>query len=103
MPNHILYLYFPIYDEELPDMAKLHAVARMAASLVAGRPPGALALRHGVQPLGSAGGADPRLHGDGGSPRRSSCSGSGRPGALFNEIFADYLGASPRAAPRPNP
>ena len=30
MPNHILYVYFPIYDEDLPDLAKLHAVARMA-------------------------------------------------------------------------
>src|ERR1051325_2569711 len=34
MPNHMLYVYFPIYDDELPDLAKLHAVARLGASLV---------------------------------------------------------------------
>src|SRR5947208_16738718 len=37
MPNHVLYLYFPIYDEDLPDMPKLHGVARMAAALVAAK------------------------------------------------------------------
>ena len=38
IPNHILYVYFPIYDEDLPDLTKFHAVARMAASLVAQEP-----------------------------------------------------------------
>jgi len=34
-PDGCVYVYFPIYDEELPDMAKLHAVARMAAAIAA--------------------------------------------------------------------
>ncbi|HXO21168.1 MAG TPA: dual specificity protein phosphatase family protein [Thermoanaerobaculia bacterium] len=33
-PNQMLYVYFPIYDEGLPDLAKLHAVAKLGASLV---------------------------------------------------------------------
>ena len=33
-PNQILYVYYPILDEELPDCAKLEAVGRMVAELV---------------------------------------------------------------------
>src|SRR4028119_201084 len=33
-PGHILYIYFPIYDEDLPDMPKLQAVARLGADLI---------------------------------------------------------------------
>ena len=35
-PNAILYVYYPILDEELPDCDKLHAVGRMVAELVQG-------------------------------------------------------------------
>ncbi len=34
VPNHLLYIYFPIDDAELPDLDKLHAIARLGASLV---------------------------------------------------------------------
>jgi hypothetical protein len=34
IPNHILYVYFPIFDEGLPDLNKLHAVAKLGARLV---------------------------------------------------------------------
>ena len=36
--NHCLYVYFPIDDdnEQLPNMIKLRAIARMAAALIAG-------------------------------------------------------------------
>jgi hypothetical protein len=34
LPNSILYLYFPIHDEELPNLAKLHAIAELGASLI---------------------------------------------------------------------
>jgi protein-tyrosine phosphatase len=33
-PNQILYVYYPILDEELPSCDKLHAVGRMVADLV---------------------------------------------------------------------
>jgi protein-tyrosine phosphatase len=33
-PNHLLYIYFPIDDAELPDVDKLHALAQLGASLV---------------------------------------------------------------------
>ena len=35
IPNHMFYVYFPIFDEGLPDLKKLHAVARLGARLVA--------------------------------------------------------------------
>jgi len=34
VPNHVLYIYFPIYDEELPNLAKLNAVADLGAGLI---------------------------------------------------------------------
>ena len=35
IPNHMLYVYFPICEEELPDLNKLHALANLGARLVA--------------------------------------------------------------------
>src|SRR5271165_6517786 len=34
VPNQCLYIYFPILDDGLPDLVKLHAISRLAASLV---------------------------------------------------------------------
>ncbi|MBL8208336.1 MAG: dual specificity protein phosphatase family protein [Blastocatellia bacterium] len=34
LPNRMLYLYFPMYDEDLPDLPKLHAVAQLGATLI---------------------------------------------------------------------
>ena len=34
VPNQCLYIYFPIYDEALPNLEKLHGVASLCASLV---------------------------------------------------------------------
>ena len=34
VPNQILYVYFPILDEDLPDLEKLDAVADLGAALV---------------------------------------------------------------------
>jgi hypothetical protein len=32
--NHSLYVYFPIFDQDLPNLAKLHAVAALSATLI---------------------------------------------------------------------
>ena len=90
MPNHILYVYFPIYDEDLPDMAKLHGVARMAASLVAA---GHKVLSHcgmGFNRSALLAGLILRYLGMSG-PEVVEHLRQRRPGALFNEIFAAYL------------
>jgi protein-tyrosine phosphatase len=90
MPNHILYLYFPIYDEDLPDLAKVHAVARMAASLVQA---GHRVLSHcGMGFNRSALLAGLILIYLGKDGRETvELLRSRRPGALFNETFAEYL------------
>jgi len=90
VPNHVLYVYFPIYDEELPNLAKLNAVADMGAGLIrsghrvlshcgmgfnrSALVAGLILLRLGV----SGPDAVRRLRG---------C----RPGALFNQVFAAHL------------
>lgn len=90
VPNQILYVYFPIYDEELPNLGKLHGIAALAADLVRsghrvvshcgmGFNRSALVAGLVLWRLGMGGGeAVARLR-------------DRRPGALFNERFAAYL------------
>jgi hypothetical protein len=66
-PDSCLYVYFPIYDEELPDPARLEAVTLLGAHLV----------RSGHRVLSHCGMGFNR------SARR--------PGALFNEVFANHV------------
>jgi len=90
VPNQCLYVYFPIFDEELPHLAKLHALADMGASLVKG---GHRVLSHCGMGFNRsallAGLVLQRL----GMPGRNAVARlrERRPGALFNERFASYL------------
>lgn len=90
VPNHILYVYFPIYDEDLPDTTKLIAVARLGASLVKS---GHRVLSHcGMGFNRSALVAGLILMDMGMSgPEVVTHLRQRRPGALFNEVFAQYL------------
>jgi len=89
-PEGCLYVYFPIYDEELPMLTRLDAVATLGASLMRS---GHRILSHcGLGFNRSALVAGAILHKLGASgteivPRIRSR----RPGALFNDVFADYL------------
>jgi len=94
IPNHVLYLYFPIYDEELPDLAKLDAVARLGASLV----------RSGHKVLSHCGMGFNRsalmaglilLHLGKTGEETVDLLRQRRPGALFNQVFAEYLLSHP--------
>ena len=89
-PNSILYIYFPIYDEELPDLPKLHAIARLGATLVRqghkvlshcgmGYNRSALVAGLILLDLGMTG------------PEIVAHLRLRRPGALFNQVFADYI------------
>jgi protein-tyrosine phosphatase len=90
IPNHILYVYFPIYDEDLPDIPKLLAVARMGSALIKsghrvlshcgmGFNRSALVAGLILMDLGMSG------------PEVVTHLRSKRPGALFNDVFARYL------------
>lgn len=96
VPNHVLYLYFPIFDEDLPDLDKLHAVARLGSSLVQA---GHKVLSHcGMGFNRSALVAGLILVHLGRSGEEAfHLLRSKRPGALFNEVFANYLRGLPAA------
>lgn len=90
LPNHTLYLYFPIFDEDLPDLDRLHGIAQLGARLVRSGQPvlshcgagfnrSALVAGLILVELGWSGAeAMKRLR-------------ERRPGALFNDTFAAYL------------
>lgn len=89
-PNGCLYVYFPIYDEDLPDLRKLEAVARLGAHLVSG---GHRVLSHcGMGFNRSALVAGRILHALG-MPGAEVVARlrARRPGALFNQVFAEHL------------
>jgi protein-tyrosine phosphatase len=93
-PGHILYIYHHIYDEDLPDLVRLHAVAELGARLVRsgqkvlahcsmGFNRSALVAGLILTELGFEGAAAvERLR-------------ERRPGALYNERFAAYLASIP--------
>lgn len=94
LPGACLYVYFPIYDEELPDSIRLEAVARMAAGLIRS---GHRVLAHcGMGFNRSALMAGRILHYLGmNGPDIVERLRERRPGALFNEVFAEYLRSLP--------
>jgi protein tyrosine phosphatase (PTP) superfamily phosphohydrolase (DUF442 family) len=89
-PNNLVYIYYPIYDEDLPDLTKLHAIAALGATLIR---KGQAVLSHcrmGFNRSALVAGLIMTHLGMSGEEvvamlRRK------RPGALFNETFADYL------------
>jgi len=95
-PNHVLYLYYPIFDEDLPDLDKLKAVARLGSSLIQA---GHKVLSHcGMGFNRSALVAGLILVHLGMSGEEAyQLLRTKRPGALFNEVFANYLRGLPPA------
>jgi len=89
-PEGFLYIYFPIYDEQLPSLSRLHAVGALGAELIRS---GHRVLSHcGLGFNRSALVAGMILH-KLGMPGAQAVQRirERRPGALFNEVFADYL------------
>ena len=98
--NHCLYIYFPIDDdnEKLPNMIKLRAIARLAASLIA---EGHRVLSHcgmGYNRSAFVAGLIMVEMGMTG-PDVVARLRERRPGALFNDGFAECLTALTSAAP----
>ena len=90
VPNHMLYIFFPIYDEDLPDLNKLHAVAKLGARLVKN---GEKVLAHcgmGLNRSALVAGLILTYLGMTGSEAVALLRQK-RPGALYNDNFADYL------------
>lgn len=90
VPNHILYIYFPIKDGKMPDEEKLHGVAELGSTLIQN---GHRVLSHcGLGLNRSALVAGLILVNLGMSGKDAvTLLREKRPGALFNKIFASYL------------
>lgn len=90
LPDYIMYIYLPIHDDGLPNLKKLHEVAKLGANLV----------REGHKVLSHCGMGLNRsalvaalilmyLGKDG--KEAVEILREKRPGALFNDNFAEYL------------
>jgi protein-tyrosine phosphatase len=90
VPNQCLYIYFPIFDEDLPNLLKLHAIGNLGATLVNS---GHRVLSHcGLGFNRSALVAGLILNNLGmPGPAIVQRLRERRPGALFNDCFAAYL------------
>ena len=89
-PNQCLYIYFPIFDEDLPNLDKLHAVGDLGARIVM---TGHRVLSHcgmGFNRSALVAGVILNKLGMPG-PDVVQRLRERRPGALFNDCFADYL------------
>jgi protein-tyrosine phosphatase len=89
-PGHLLYIYHHIYDEELPDLARMQALAIMGAHLIRS---GQKVLAHcgmGFNRSALLAGLILTELGVDGQTAVARLR-ERRPGALFNERFADYL------------
>ena len=96
-PNRYLYIYFPIFDEDLPNLNKLHGIATLGAALVN---QGHRVLSHcglGFNRSALVGGLILNQLGIPGIDVLDRIR-QRRPGALFNERFADYLKTLPALA-----
>jgi protein-tyrosine phosphatase len=89
-PNQILYVYYPILDDELPDCDKLHAVGRMVAELIRTRH---VVLVHCAMGLNRSNLviATALTHLGMSGAQALEHLQKIRPGALYNENFARYV------------
>jgi protein-tyrosine phosphatase len=88
--NGLIYIYFPFHDEDIPDKAKLHALAAFGAEMISR---GQKVLCHCLMGYNrSALMAGLILYHLGKSGLEAlDLVRERRPGALFNPVFADYL------------
>lgn len=89
-PNEILYVYFPIYDENLPSLPKLEALGRMVADLVDGRHRVLVHCRMGFNRSVLVAATALTYLGVSGEEAMQRLR-ERRAGALFNEVFADHV------------
>ncbi len=88
--NRFLYVYLPIQDAEMPDLDRLHAVAKLGAELVKR---GDRVLSHcglGLNRSALVAGLI-LMYGGMSAPAAVERIKARRPGALYNQVFADYL------------
>ena len=92
MPGECLYVYFPILDEQLPPLAKLHGIAKLGASLVRD---GHVVLSHCGMGFNRSALMAGLILVELGIPGPQAVAQlrERRAGALYNEMFAAFLEA----------
>jgi protein-tyrosine phosphatase len=93
-PNQILYIYFPILDEGLPDLRKLDALGRLVASLVEQGHSVLIHCRMGFNRSNLVAATALTYLGCSGESALQQIRAL-RPGALFNEAFASHVCSLP--------
>jgi protein-tyrosine phosphatase len=97
-PDQILYVYYPILDEELPSCDKLHAVGRMVADLVRSKHVALVHCRMGFNRSNLVIATALTYLGMTGAEAVAHLQKI-RPGALYNEKFAEYVKTLPACRP----
>ena len=93
-PNQILYVYYPILDDELPDCDKLNALGRMVAELVRTRHVVLVHCAMGLNRSNLVIATALTWLGMSGAQALAHLQQI-RPGALYNENFANYVACLP--------
>jgi hypothetical protein len=99
-PNHVIYVYFPFKDEDVPTLHKLHAVARLGASLIGARERVLIHCQMGLNRSALVAGLVLVYNGLSGEDAVVRLQ-ERRPGALYNDVFATYLRQLPAGGPPP--
>jgi protein-tyrosine phosphatase len=94
MPNRLLYLYYPIFDEDLPCVSKLDVVGRLVANLVESRHTVLVHCRMGLNRSNLVIATALTYLGMTGEEALAHLR-EVRPGALYNEVFAAHVRALP--------
>jgi protein-tyrosine phosphatase len=89
-PGEVLYVYFPILDEDLPSLAKLECLGRMVADLIATEHRVLVHCRMGFNRSNLVIATALTYLGLSGAQALEQIRAL-RPGALFNEIFAEHV------------
>lgn len=93
-PNSLIYVYFPIKDEGLPGLHKLHAVAQLGAQLMREGERVLVHCQMGLNRSALLAGLMLVYNGMRGADAMALLQAK-RPGALYNEKFAAHLEAQP--------
>jgi protein-tyrosine phosphatase len=94
VPNHLIYVYFPFVDHELPDLVKLHALGRLAAEMMRHRRSVLIHCVMGLNRSPLMAGVALTYLGMSGAEALQLLQAK-RAGALYNETFAQYLASLP--------
>jgi protein-tyrosine phosphatase len=93
-PDRVIYVYFPFVDEDVPTLHRLHAVARLGAELVRERERVLVHCQMGLNRSALVAGLVLVYNGMSGAEAVARLQ-ERRPGALYNQTFAAYLGGQP--------